>query len=157
MPSHLDFSVRAPQRRCPPLFRLPNTSRLLAWLMASTLAAPALAQPAQGSNTPAPLHYPPLTQQSPQAPAEEGWAAANRAVAEFPRGHADIVDWETRTASPAASAAPEATAHGSPHSAEQHDMQSMHQKMHPASQGAKPPMHPGHHTNHHPAPQGGRP
>lgn len=129
MPSHFDFPARAPQRRCPPFFRLPTTSHLLAWLLASTLAAPALAQPAQGSNTPAPLHYTPLPLQSPQAPAEVDWAAANRAVAEFPRGHADIVHWEARNA----------TATPTP----------------PHSQNPGPqPMPAGH---HHPAHQGARP
>ena len=34
MPSHLDFWACAPERRCPPFFRLPTTSRLLAWLLA---------------------------------------------------------------------------------------------------------------------------
>jgi hypothetical protein len=164
MPSHLDFWTRALPRRCPPFFRLPTTSRLLAWLLASTLTAPSLAQPAHasdGATAPAPLRYPALLLQSPQAPTEGDWVAANRAVAEFPRGHADIVSWEATAAmpaaSPAASAGHKATSHGSPHSAEQHDMQSMHKKMHPTSQGAKPPISSGNHTDHHTTPKGGRP
>jgi hypothetical protein len=161
MPSHLDFWARAPQRRCPPFFRLPKPSRLLAWLLASTLATPTFAQPVQASNTPAPLHHTALTLQNPHPPAEGDWTGANRAVAEFPRGHADIVSWEATAAmpaaSPAASAGHNATSHCSRHSAEQHDKQSMHKKMHPASQGAKPPIPSGHHTDHHTTPKGGRP
>ncbi|WP_099656124.1 hypothetical protein [Acidovorax sp. 56] len=155
MPSHLDFWARAPQRRCPPFLRLPTTSRLLAWLLASTLAAPALAQPAQGSNTPAPLHHPTLPLQSPQAPAEWDWTAANRAVAEFPRGHADIVNWEahnaTATVEPSTPSPPAAKTDGTPHPGMRHQMP---QQMH--DQGPHPMPH-GHHTDQSTTPQGGRP
>ncbi len=155
MPSHLDFWARAPQRRCPPFLRLPTTSRLLAWLLASTLAAPTVAQPAQGSNTPAPLHYPPLTQQSPQAPAEVDWAAAHRAVAEFPRRHAHIGNWGAHnaaaTVAPPTPSPPAATTDGAPHPGMRHQMpQQMHDK------GPHPMPH-GHHTNQPTTAPGGRP
>ena len=156
MPSHLDFWARAPQRRCPPFFRLPTTSCLLAWLLASTLAAPALAQPAQASNTPAPLHHPTLPLQSPQAHAELDWTAANRAVAEFPRGHADIVNWEAHNAAaavaPSTLSPPAAKTDGAPHPVMRHKMpQQMHDK------GPHPMPH-GHHTDQlTTTPQGGHP
>ncbi len=155
MPSHLDFWARAPQRRCPPFLRLPTTSRLLAWLLASTLAAPTVAQPAQGSNTPAPLHYPPLTQQSPQAPPQVAWAAPNRAGAALPRRHADIPNSEAHhaaaTVAPPTPSPPAATTDGAPHPGMRHQMpQQMHDK------GPHPMPH-GHHTKQPTTPPGGRP
>lgn len=158
MPSHLDFWARARQRRCPPFFRLPTTGRLLTWLLASTLAAPALAQPAHASDeatAPAPLHHPTLPLQSPQAPAEVDWTAANRAVAEFPRGHADIVNWEAHNAAatvvPPTPSPPAAKTDGAPHPGMRHKMpQQMHDK------GPHPMPH-GHHTDQPTTPQGGRP
>ena len=158
MPSHLDFWACAPQRRCPPFFRLPTTKCLLAWLLASTLAAPALAQPAHASDeatAPAPLHHPTLPLQSPQAPTEVDWAAANRAVAEFPRGHADIVNWEAHnaaaTVAPPTPSPPAATTDGTPHPGMRPQMpQQMHDK------GPHPMPH-GHHTNQPTTAPGGRP
>ncbi len=153
MPSHLDFWARAPQRRCPHFLRLPTPSNLLAWLLASTLAAPALAQPAQASNTPAPLHHPTLAQQSPQTPAEVDWTAANRAVAEFPRGHADIVHWEAHNAAATAAppSPPAAQTNGAP-------APGMHHGMHPRMHDKGPhPMPHGHHTDQATTPPGGLP
>lgn len=83
-------------------------------LAAQTAAAnPALVtNPAAPS---APLHHPPLPASGSLVNQPADWRAANAAVAEFPRGHADVVQWEKAQASgkaPAASGAnPPAPAH----------------------------------------------
>ncbi|MFT3811901.1 MAG: hypothetical protein QM740_00850 [Acidovorax sp.] len=44
----------------------------------------------------APLRHEKLTASGTAATQEADWRAANQAVAQFPRGHADILKWEAR-------------------------------------------------------------
>ena len=73
-------------------------------LVAQTTASPALVtNPAAPS---APLQHPPLPTSGSLVSQPADWRAANAAVAEFPRGHADVVQWEKAQASGKAPATP---------------------------------------------------
>ena len=79
----------------------------------------------------APLIHPGVTPLSPIAdvsPSPLAWREGNEAVADFPRGHADIVAWEARRGA-------QPTPPPAPHGA------------HSSDQGAKPPGH-SHHPKH---------
>jgi len=143
----LETAMRAPDLS--PLFApaLPRFSLpLRRWTACLVLLAPplALAQTALNAADPqaptAPLFYLELPSPAPETPAPS-WRQAHDAVAEFPRGHADILAWEARaTAPPGAHAqhqqppAPAAAAGTA---------------VHPPK-----PMHHGHHAHH---PHGGKP
>ena len=84
------------------------------------LCGTALAQQAAQPHHPVrPLNYSAMlpTGDTPTVPAEGAWQAANQAVAEFPRGHADIVRWEAlQPAGPVTSQhTPGAAHHGGGH------------------------------------------
>lgn len=83
-----------------------------AFAQTAASAAPA----ADGTAAPTPLVHTPLPASGALATAPGDWRAANQAVAEFPRGHADIVAWEARQAAPAK----QAPAHGQNHPHHQH-------------------------------------
>jgi len=73
--------------------------RLAHTLVFCTLAAGAAWAQAPAADPAAPtppLRHDPLPASGAAPTAETGWRAANRAVAEFPRGHADILAWEAR-------------------------------------------------------------
>lgn len=53
----------------------------------------------------APLHYQPLPMSGSVETAQTDWRSANEAVADFPRGHADILSWEAAQARPASAPA----------------------------------------------------
>ena len=98
--------MRAPD--FPPLFApaLPRFSLpLRRWTACLVLLAPplAMAQTALNAADPqaptAPLFYLELPSPAPEAPAPS-WRQAHDAVAEFPRGHADILAWEARATAP---------------------------------------------------------
>ncbi len=82
-----------------PLWVLTAWASTAAW--AQTSVPPALATPAPAVAAwldPAapsrPLHSLPLPHSGAVSYAPEDWRAAHAAVAEFPRGHADVVRWE---------------------------------------------------------------
>ena len=76
------------------------------------LAASLLALPlALWAQAPAPLPAP-LSAQLPAALPEADWKKANAAVAEFPRGHADVLKWEQQNLPAAAAQAPSAESAG---------------------------------------------
>lgn len=107
-----------------------------------------LAAPAAVASAPtAPLAYvppaallpTPTTPGTPSAP--QTWRAANSAVAEFPRGHADILAWEqSHTGHPAAPAPQTAAPGPAGHHAGHHPPP--HPSAHPPG-GAHRPMAPG--------------
>lgn len=84
----------------------------------AALACVAAAEPAADPAAPAPpIRYQSVLDPAPRG-VEEGnvpWRAANAAVAEFPRGHIDLLKWEARqgearpASAPPAPAAPAAT------------------------------------------------
>ena len=80
-----------------------------AWLvLACALAVPALAAAADSAapqvTDPAaptlPLQHLPLPASGSIATEPMDWKAANQAVAQFPRGHADVLQWEKAQAAP---------------------------------------------------------
>lgn len=94
---------------------------------AADAAAP-IAPPVHEGITPRPL-------QAGQLGAQD-WRAANAAVSDFPRGHADIVVWEAAqeaTANPVKTGVPAAPAlHGNPAAVQSHPAQGAHpHAMHP--------------------------
>ena len=125
-----------------PRFSLP----LRRWTACLVLLAPplAMAQTALNAADPqaptAPLFYLELPSPAPETPAPS-WRQAHDAVAEFPRGHADILAWEARAATP-------------------HGAHAQHQQppapAAEAGNAAHPhkPMHHGHQVHH---PHGGKP
>lgn len=125
-----------------PRFSLP----LRRWTACLVLLAPplAMAQTALNAADPqaptAPLFYLEPPSPAPEAPAPS-WRQAHDAVAEFPRGHADILAWEARTTTPPG-------------------VQAQHQHLPaPAAEAGKAahapkPMHHGHQAHH---PHGGKP
>lgn len=109
-------------------------------LQAQGLAAADAANP-EAATVPLVHHslapQPPLAEASPSI---QSWSDGHKAVAAFPRGHADIVAWEARQGAQAASPA-NAT---SPHAPADHGK-------HKSSHSSKPKNH-----SHHPD-QGGKP
>ena len=96
--------------RAPFPFYLPGRLACLA-LLTPTLALaqnpplPAFAGAADPAAPTAPLAYQGITPRPLQAQqlGAQDWRAANAAVSDFPRGHADILAWETQSgATPAA-------------------------------------------------------
>lgn len=70
---------------------------LLLALTAGTAWAQALtAGPADPAAPTAPLRHDKLPASGQVDTTETGWRAANQAVAQFPRGHADILKWEAQ-------------------------------------------------------------
>ena len=71
---------------------------------------PAFAQAADPAAPTAPLHHQNIARRPLQAQqfGAQDWRAANAAVSDFPRGHADIVAWEAAQAGAPASAVPPA-------------------------------------------------
>lgn len=65
----------------------------------------------------APLHHLPLPASGAMADGTDDWKAANAAVGQFPRGHADIVRWEAAQRPASAPAMPRG---GHPHHHGQH-------------------------------------
>ena len=75
-----------------------------------------------------------------EAPSPHVWHQAHEAVAEFPRGHADIVAWEQRAAAqPGATSAAKAPHSG--HGPRHHHMGD--------AAGSSPAQHPAMHPHHH--------
>ena len=97
--------------RAPFSFLFPGRLACLGMLVPSLVLAqnpppPALADAAAPAAPTAPLHYQniaPRPLQAEQLGAQD-WRAANAAVGDFPRGHADIVGWEAAQAKDRASA-----------------------------------------------------
>ena len=161
--------MRAPDLS--PLFAtaMPRISPpLRRWATCLMVLAPTLclAQTALNAADPqaptAPLFYLELPSPAPEAPAPS-WRQAHDAVAEFPRGHADILAWEASAA--AAQPAPTAAAgghaqHGQPPvapgaAAEAGKAAHPHKPMHSIPRGQHHgPMHDAHHARH---PHGGKP
>gem|GEM_PF-676811 len=101
---------------CKFLFAAPS---LLTLSLGCALGLPAAAQGSEASGSlsaldahapSAPLTHTPLTASGSIVHSPGDWAAANAAVGEFPRGHADIVQWERRAAP--GNAADDKPAHG---------------------------------------------
>ena len=147
-----------------PRFSLP----LRRWTACLVLLAPPLAmtQTALNAADPqaatAPLHYTELPTPAPET-ATPNWRQAHEAVAEFPRGHADILAWEASAA--AAQPAPTAALgwhaqHGQPPvapgaAAEAGKAAHPHKPMHSMQPGQRHgPMHDAHQAHH---PHGGKP
>lgn len=67
-----------------------------AWAQAHSgnAAIPPIAQADSAQAPTAPLRHAPLAASGALADGTDDWKAANAAVAQFPRGHADIVRWE---------------------------------------------------------------
>lgn len=100
----------------------------------------------------APLTYIALPSPAPETPAPT-WRQAHDAVAEFPRGHADILAWEASATTPTGAHArhqrPPAPA------AEAGKAAHPHKPMHPMQRGQRHgPMHDAHQAPH---PHGGKP
>lgn len=147
-----------------PRFSLP----LHRWTACLVLLAPPLAMAQTALNaadplaTTAPLRYTELPTPAPET-AAPNWRQAHEAVAEFPRGHADILAWEASAvaAQPAPTAAPGGHAQpGQPPvapgaAAEAGKTAHPHKPMHSMPRGQHHgPMHDAHHARH---PHGGKP
>lgn len=98
-----------------------SVSRMARWCLAAILAScglplaakaqpqPQASAPAQLTDPAAPsatLQHQPLPSSGSLVSQPTDWRAANTAVAAFPRGHADVVQWEKAHASGKAPAAP---------------------------------------------------
>ena len=144
-----------------PRFSLP----LRRWTACLVLLAPplAMAQTALNAADPqaatAPLHYTELPTPAPET-ATPNWRQAHEAVAEFPRGHADILAWEASAAAaqpaPTAGHAQHGQPPGAPDAAAEADKAAHpHKPMHSMPRGQHHgPMHDAHHAHH---PHGGKP
>lgn len=155
---HLEIAMRALTRKLLKHRPLPRTAclalltPLLALAQASGQSAQDLLAPAAAIAAPtAALLYqglvplPPPTEATTApgaAGTQHGWGAANGAVAEFPRGHADILAWEQQQAAQPAATAQAPAMHRGPAA------------LHESHSGrAGPP----HHAPHHPQSEGSRP
>ena len=139
--------MRAPDLS--PLFApaLPRISPpLRRWATCLALLTPplGLAQTALNAADPqaptSPLTHIALPSPTPEAPAPS-WRQAHDAVAEFPRGHADILAWEARAATP-------------PGAHAQHQQPPAPAAAAGKAAHAHKPMHDAHHAHH---PHGGKP
>ena len=84
---------------------LPGIAAEAATTNASASASPAVLDPAAPS---APLHHSHLPTSGAIVTQPGDWKAANAAVAEFPRGHGDVLKWE-KAQSPVTTATEQAT------------------------------------------------
>ena len=90
---------------------LPGIAAEAATTNASASASPAVLDPAAPS---APLHHSALPTSGAIVAQPGDWKAANAAVAQFPRGHADVLKWEKAQAKVSEKASP-TPAHDSAH------------------------------------------
>ena len=151
--------MRAPD--FPPLFApaLPRFSLpLRRWTACLVLLTPplAMAQTALNASDPqattAPLHYTELPTPAPET-AAPNWRQAHEAVAEFPRGHADILAWEASATTPPGAHAQYQQPSGP--AAEAGKAAHPHKPMHSMQPGQRHgPMHDAHQAHH---PHGGKP
>ena len=107
--AHLPFIRR--QVMAPPWLALVCALAMTSLGTAAESAAPLVTDPAAPT---LPLQHPPLPTSGSITTEPMDWKAANQAVAQFPRGHADVLQWEKAQAAPQPKA-PAAPTNAQPH------------------------------------------